>query len=440
MAKVTFSIATDMLALQSYGGSPSQETSSEVIITAGSNENVYFGIGFTFSNGTLNGGTLDSYAQIANAVTTVTLTGINLPASSFDQQINTSDVSKLLALTLTGGDTIVGSSANDTLVGYGAGDTFEGGGGNNTITGIGAGNVAVQDCGYSQAHVTATLTGISVVRPDGIDTLTNIQTVQFADGRLAFSSTDDAAKVVRLYQAALGRAPDQAGLSYWTNALDHGASLTGLAQSFLGSPEFNSHYPAAAGTNAAFVTQVYENVLGRTPDSSGDAYWVGALSTGADSRATVLTNFSESTENQSNTALASASGIWVSDPVAAQIARLYDTAFGRLPDAPGLESWKTAIEGGQDSLTQVADAFVGSAEFQAKYGSLNNNDFVTALYNNTLHRGPDATGLASWVSNLNGGEDRGAVVIGFSESAEHVANSFANVYGTPGALGVKFAS
>jgi hypothetical protein len=440
MAKLTFNIATDMLALQSYGGSPSLETSSELIIASGANENVYFGSGLAYGNGGLTGGTIFGYAQIANGVTTTTLTGINLPTSAVAQQLNASNLTNLLALTLTGGDTIIGSGANDTLVGYGAGDTFAGGAGNNTITGTGAGNTAVEDTGHLLASVTSTLTSISVTRPDGIDTLTGIQTVQFADGRLAFSTTDDAAKVERLYQAALGRAPDQQGLSYWTNALDNGASLTSLAQSFLGSAEFLSRYPAAASSNSAFVTQLYENVLGRQPDAGGDSYWVGQLSSGADSQAQVLTDFSESTENQSNTAFASASGIWVTDPVAAQIARLYDTAFSRLPDVAGLTSWKTAIEGGQDTLTQVADAFVSSAEFQAKYGALNNTNFVTALYNNALHRAPDSGGLASWVAALNGGEDRGAVVVAFSESSEHVSDTAANVYGSGTAYGIKFAS
>ncbi len=440
MAKITFNIATNMTALQSYGGAITLETSSEVAVTGGANSNIYFGNNLTYNNSVLTGGTINGYAQVANGVTTVTLTGINIAGASYAQTLTSADLPGLLAKTLTGGDTLIGSPGNDTLVGYGSGDTFIAGSGSNVINATGANNVAVEACGYNQAKVTAGLTTISVVRADGTDTMTNVQTVNFADGRLAFSTTDDAAKVERLYQAALGRAPDQSGLSYWTTTLDGGASLTGLAQSFIGSAEFTSRYPAATGANSAFVTQLYQNVLGRAPDASGSSFWVDKLSSGAQSRATVLTNFSESNENLSNTALASASGIWVTDPVAAQVARLYDTAFGRLPDAPGLTSWKVAIEGGQDNLTQVANGFVNSAEFQAKYGSLNNNDFVTALYTNTLHRAPDATGLSSWVSKLNGGTDRGTVVVGFSESGEHVSNTSANVYGSGSSLGIKFAS
>jgi hypothetical protein len=39
-----------------------------------------------------------------------------------------------------------------------------------------------------------------------------------------------------------------------------------------------------------------------------------------------------------------------------------------------------------------------------------------------LHRAPDAAGLSAWVGDLNGGMSRAQVVVGFSESNEHIAN------------------
>jgi len=39
-----------------------------------------------------------------------------------------------------------------------------------------------------------------------------------------------------------------------------------------------------------------------------------------------------------------------------------------------------------------------------------------------LGLGPELPGLNSWVSQLNGGTSRSQVVIGFSESPEHVGN------------------
>jgi hypothetical protein len=116
-------------------------------------------------------------------------------------------------------------------------------------------------------------------------------------------------------------------------------------------------------------------------------------------------------------------GLWVLDPNAAEVARLYDAVLGRLPDEGGEISWTQILDSGADTLQQVVNGFVGSAEFQANYGSLNNTQFVTLLYNNVLHRAPDPAGLASWVNPLNAGTDtRAQVVLGFSESPEHIAN------------------
>jgi len=40
--------------------------------------------------------------------------------------------------------------------------------------------------------------------------------------------------------------------------------------------------------------------------------------------------------------------------------------------------------------------------------------------NNVLGRNPDNAGLTNWTNSLNAGNSRASVVIGFSESAEHV--------------------
>src|SRR6185312_9197206 len=98
--------------------------------------------------------------------------------------------------------------------------------------------------------------------------------------------------------------------------------------------------------------------------------------------------------------------------------RLYDTVLGRLPDLSGLTNWTNSLESGT-SLQTVANGFVASQEFQNVYGALNNTDFVTLMYSNVLHRAPDQAGLTNWVSDLNGGESRAQVAIGFSESPEH---------------------
>jgi Tol biopolymer transport system component len=108
---------------------------------------------------------------------------------------------------------------------------------------------------------------------------------------------------------------------------------------------------------------------------------------------------------------------------AQSIRRLYIATLDRGPDDTGWTSWTTAREGGQ-SLDSIAAGFVGSSEFQLKYGPLNNTAFVTQLYRNVLDREPDAGGLAANVNALNAGAlTRTQIVTGFSESAEFTAGT-----------------
>jgi hypothetical protein len=100
--------------------------------------------------------------------------------------------------------------------------------------------------------------------------------------------------VARLYYAELGRAPDAAGLSYWTSRLIEGSvSLKDEAVALADSPEFTGRY----GTldDAGFVGQLYQNVLGRAGDAEGLAYWTATLAAGG-GRGSVVTGFSESVE------------------------------------------------------------------------------------------------------------------------------------------------
>lgn len=102
--------------------------------------------------------------------------------------------------------------------------------------------------------------------------------------------------------------------------------------------------------------------------------------------------------------------------------RLYRAAFDRTPDTPGLGYWIAQLDRGL-SLQDVAWNFINSVEFQQKYGAnLSNEGFITALYNNVLHRAPDANGLAYWTGVIQGGYlTRHGMLAEFSESPENIA-------------------
>jgi uncharacterized repeat protein (TIGR01451 family) len=80
----------------------------------------------------------------------------------------------------------------------------------------------------------------------------------------------DTTFISNLYQELLGRAADSAGLSYWLNYLQTTPGSAGRNQAvstFMASDEYKT----------ALVTSVYENLLHRAPDAGGLQYWVGAL-------------------------------------------------------------------------------------------------------------------------------------------------------------------
>jgi Ca2+-binding RTX toxin-like protein len=107
---------------------------------------------------------------------------------------------------------------------------------------------------------------------------------------------------------------------------------------------------------------------------------------------------------------------------ASSVLRLYGATLDRLPDEAGLDHWAGLLAQGQ-ALTTIADGFIGSQEFVNTYGTTNNTQFVTLLYQNVLERAPDAGGLATWVGSLNSGASRASVVVGFSESTEYRTNT-----------------
>jgi hypothetical protein len=149
---------------------------------------------------------------------------------------------------------------------------------------------------------------------DGIDTLINVERLQFSDSVLALDGQGNAGNAYRLYQAAFNRTPDTGGLSYWTHGLDIGIDIQTISQGFVNSAEFRQVY-GSSPTNAHIIDLFYQNVLGRAGEPSGISYWQGVLNRGV-SIAEVLQGFAGSPENHSHV-----------DPIIAQGISLDRSAF-----------------------------------------------------------------------------------------------------------------
>jgi hypothetical protein len=164
-----------------------------------------------------------------------------------------------------------------------------------------------------------------------------------------------------------------------------------------------------------FAMQQYRDFLGREGEAGGISFWTNHLNAGSATRAQVIDSFFNSSEFQGTTS---------------PVIRLYFAYFLRIPDYGGLMFWVNTYRQGS-TLDSISQAFAASSEFQTTYGSLNNTQFVTLLYQNVLGRAPDSGGLAFWVGQLDSGAmTRGQVMLGFSESAEYKQVSFNKVYVT----------
>ena len=195
------------------------------------------------------------------------------------------DFSLVVAAT---GTAITGGSGNDVLLAGPGNNIIDGGAGVDTV--VYAGSEASYKVSTAGAVTVADLAGNG-----GVDTLQNVERIQFSDGALALDVTGEAGQLYRLYGAMYSRAPDAGGLGFWLDQMDHGLSLTSVAGYFTTSPEYVRTYGSAV-SDADFVTSLYSNVLHRAPDPPGFAFQLNAMASGV-SRAQMLVDFSESPEN-----------------------------------------------------------------------------------------------------------------------------------------------
>ena len=202
------------------------------------------------------------------------------------------------------------------------------------------------------------------------------------------------------------------------------ASVSGCNGSLTGTSYFIASVSAACTVQASFVAtttqgpvrdedfvrQQYQDLLHRSADGAGLAYWSEQLRTGQISRAELVQRFFASQEFQGRLA---------------PLVRLYFAYFQRIPDYAGLQYWIGAMypqgEPSGLSLQSVSQAFAASPEFERSYSALGEEDFVRLVYQNVLGREPDAAGQAHWVGQLQRGLSRGALMLQFSESAEYQA-------------------
>ncbi|HEU4851387.1 MAG TPA: FG-GAP-like repeat-containing protein [Telluria sp.] len=188
------------------------------------------------------------------------------------------------------GERIVGGSAMETIYSGKGNDTIDAGAGLDTV--VYSGNRA----GFTIAKTDA---GFTVSGALGTDTLVQVERLSFGDTAVALDIDSVGGQAYRVYNAVLGRTPDAAGLGYWMASMDKGMSLGQVASYMIAGEEFIKNFGANL-SNQALVQTLYQNILDRAPEQAGLAYWVDALDKGLISQAEALAFISEGFENRAN--------------------------------------------------------------------------------------------------------------------------------------------
>ncbi|TWI49288.1 hemolysin type calcium-binding protein [Pseudomonas duriflava] len=190
-----------------------------------------------------------------------------------------------------GNDTINTGAGNDYIDGGAGSDVINAGAGDDTII-AGVGDTVDGGEGFDVLQVSDAVTRVFVENnhtvvlqtANGEVAAQNVQLVETADGNIAIASSLTEATALRLYEAVLGRSADAEGAQFWTETLAaNGSNLTQIAEGFINSVEFQSN---GVVSDADFINTLYEGALGRTAEDAGMAFWQAQLDSGV-SRADV---------------------------------------------------------------------------------------------------------------------------------------------------------
>lgn len=203
---------------------------------------------------------------------------------------------------------------------------------------------------------------------------TTVGTGTIADGALWWelpadlAQTDDSRYVDAVVELFLGRSPSLRELDELAWDIDY-RSRAQVVDELANSPEW-------AGV---ILDDIYLDVLGRTPDAGGQAYWLARLQDGL------------RTQELGAEFYASAEYVAAAGSTDAWLTQIYDALLHRRPDAQGLAYWRQRLAEGTTPI-EVTTGFYNSIESRS--------DRVTRLYHRVLGRGPDAEGLAFWAERL----------------------------------------
>ena len=274
------------------------------------------------------------------------------------------------------GEVLNGINGQDNLKGGLGNDIFQGNSGNDTIDGGADYDIATYSGNFSDytfaiTNKVVTVTDNRSSLNDGIDTLSNIEKLTFANQHALVTS-----KEVKAIHS----------LGFQSEKIYSGKSDT---------------------------YKFY--------DLGNDKYGVETSSGIDELTGESILKFDDKNMNLKDDIKATFDQVTGLNTASGKMFRLYNASFKRLPDPDGLRYWIGNFSSGKDDERAVASSFLISDEFKQRYGeNVSESTYVNTLYKNVLSRDADTGGLNYWLGQLySGAETRYEVLLGFSESTEN---------------------
>ncbi len=147
-----------------------------------------------------------------------------------------------------------------------------------------------------------------------------------------------------LYRSTLDRSPDADGRAHWIQVLRSGQTPAQVASYFYASDEY---FRRAGGTATAWISDLYAEILGRSADADGLAFWEATARSVP--RTAIAFDFYQSLESRRD-----------------RVDALFRHLLGRGPDVGGWSYWAGILSSGRD--LDLATFLAASDEYFTRSG------------------------------------------------------------------------
>ena len=232
-----------------------------------------------------------------------------------------------------------------------------------------------------------------------------------------------------LYVALFGRAPDGEGLGYWSNELAGGKTLAQVADAMFNTVPARAFYPTFQ-TNSEIINSFYTNVLGRTADTQGAAYWTGELNKSTATPGSIITQMIAAVKNFAP----SGKPADVASDAAGTASKTLFLNKESLALAYGLSNG--SIAGATNALTGAANSINLTVAADVLNGTSGKDMFTANVLQNAM--GAQVNSLGSG-DKLNGGGGTDSLIAKITAGAYINGNSNSNGTSTSTSSGFSFS-